>query len=227
MKKVICFVLSTQNYSDRIKNIKETWAQDLDVVFYSDHNDPDNNVIKVSNRSDYYSAPIKQVNILNYIKELTDGEDNPLLNVYDWFFFVDDDTFVNQKILEEYIQDLDEDKVHGSIITSENDSVNPVYVNKIIDLDVAYPQGGAGFLVSSKVMKKIDTFQEYNVFHSDVIAGLNFHHNNVEYVDVSILNRETPETYDHSEEEIVSMITYHNIKTFDQMKTLYDLCNEV
>lgn len=227
MKKVICFVLSTKNYSDRIRNIRKTWAQDLDTVFYSDHNDPINNVIKVSDKSDYYSAPIKQVNILNYIKELSDGEDNLLLDEYDWFFFVDDDTFVNQKVLESYIQDIDEDKVHGSIITSENDSINPVYVNKIIDLEVQYPQGGAGFLVSSKVLKKIGTFKEYRVFHSDVIAGLNFHYNNIEYVDVPLLNRETPEIHSHSNEQVVGMISYHNIKTFDQMKTLYDLCNEV
>jgi|AP86_3_1055499.scaffolds.fasta_scaffold07009_2 hypothetical protein len=227
MKKVICFVLSTKNYSDRIKNIRRTWAKDIDTVFYSDHDDPINNVIKVSNKSDYYSAPIKQVNILNYIKELSDGDDNLLLDEYDWFFFVDDDTFVNKKKLEEYIQKLDVNKVYGSIITSENDSINPVYVNKVIDLDVQYPQGGAGFLVSSNVIRKIDKFKEYKVYHSDVAAGMNFHHNKVECVDVPILNRETPETYGHTEEEIVGMISYHNIKTFDQMKTLYEVCNEV
>jgi hypothetical protein len=227
MKKVICFALSTKNLLERIDNIQQTWGKDIDTVFYSDHDDPSNNVIKVSYRSDYYSAPIKQVAILNYLKDLTNGDDIPLLDDYDWIFFVDDDTFVNTSKLNEFIQDIDENKVYGSIITSENDSVNPMYVNKVIDLDVQYPQGGAGFLVSSKIVKKIGSFKEYDVYHSDVLAGLNFHNNGIEYVDVPTLNRQNLKELGHTEDMVPNMITYHNIKTFDQMKTLYDLCNEV
>jgi len=227
MKKVICFALSTKNLLERIENIQHTWGEDIDTVFYSDHEDSENNVIKVSNRSDYYSAPLKQVAILNYLKHLTNEDDISLLDEYDWIFFVDDDTFVNTKKLNEFVQDIDENKVYGSIITSENDSVNPMYVNKVIELDVQYPQGGAGFLVSSKTIKKIGEFKEYNVYHSDVIAGLNFHNNGIEYVNVPTLNRQNLEEHGHSKDMVKDMITYHNIKTFDQMKTLYDLCNEV
>jgi hypothetical protein len=221
MKKVICFVNTTKKHIDRIETITKTWAGNIDTVFYSDHDDPENNVIKVSNRSDYASGEEKQINILNCIKNLTDGDDNNLINVYDWFFFVDDDTFVNVENLEKFVQDIDESKVYGSIFDSEKDSENPMYLNKIIPLDAKFPSGGAGFLVSAKALDSIDEYKNYQTVCGDVSAGLNFYFNSIEQVNSELFNSQNPEFYGHKDQEIKSMISYHYIKTFEEMSLLF------
>jgi len=221
MKNVICFVNTTKKHVDRIENILKTWAEKIDVVFYSDHSDPENNVIKVSNRDDYASGEEKQINVLNKIPELTDGDDNALLDLYTWVLFVDDDTFINVDNLEKNIEFFDEDKVYGSIFNSDKDSENPMYVNKIIPLDAKFPSGGAGFLVSTKIIEQIKTFSNYHTICGDVSAGLNFYFNQVDQVDNNLFNSQNPEFYGHSDEEILKMISYHYIKTFDEMSSLF------
>jgi hypothetical protein len=221
MKKVICFVNTTKKHTDRIDNISKTWAEKIDTVFYSDHSDPKNNVIKVSNRDDYASGEEKQINVLNKLSELTDGDDNSLLDLYDWVFFVDDDTFVNVENLESNIDSFDEDNVYGSIFDSTKDAENPMYVNKIIPLDAKFPSGGAGFLVSTKIIKGIGTFSNYHTICGDVSAGLNFYFNQVEQVNSDLFNSQNPEFYGHSDEEISGMISYHYIKTFEEMSALF------
>lgn len=221
MKNVICFVNTTKKHIDRIENITKTWAEKIDTVFYSDHQDPGNNVIKVSNRDDYASGEEKQINILNRLSDLTDGDDNNLLDVYDWVFFVDDDTFINVENLEKYLDSFDEDKVYGSIFDSVKDSENPMYVNKVIPLEAKFPSGGAGFLVSTSVIKDIKDFSNYHTICGDVSAGLNFHFNQVEQVDSKLFNSQNPEFYGHSEDEIKEMISYHYIKTFEEMSQLF------
>lgn len=221
MKKVICFVNTTKKHIDRIQNIWQTWSDDVDTVFYSDHDDPKMNVIKVSDRDDYASGEEKQINILNYLKDLTDGDDKNILDVYDWVFFVDDDTFVNVENLEIFIQKIDRTKVYGSIFNSQKDSDNPMYVNNIIPLDAKFPSGGAGFLVSTETIAEIGEFKNYQTVCGDVSAGLNFHFNRVEQVDSSLFNSQRPEFYKHTKNQIENMISYHYIKDADDMKKLH------
>lgn len=222
MKKVVCFVNTTKKHTDRINNILETWAQKIDTVFYSDHQDFERNVVKVSNRDDYASGEEKQINILNNINNFTNGEDQELLDIYNWVFFVDDDTFVNVENLEKYIQDIDENKVHGSVFDSEKDSENPMYVNNVIPKDAKFPSGGAGFLVSSKIIRLINNFSNYNTACGDVSAGLNFHFNQVEQENSDLFNSQNPEFYGHDEEQQKTMISYHYIKTLEEMQKLFN-----
>jgi hypothetical protein len=218
--KVIAFVNTTKKHQDRIDNIIETWANDIDTIFYSDHQDPECGVIKVSNRDDYASGEEKQINVLNKIKDLANVDDEPLLDVYDWFFFVDDDTFINVENLNKHKEFLDDARVYGSIFNSEKDSENPMYVKGIVPKDAGFPSGGAGFLVSSKTIKLIPTFNNYQTVCGDVSAGLNFHFNGVQQCDLMFFNSQKPEFYNHRPEQIADAITYHYIKTFDDMKKL-------
>jgi hypothetical protein len=221
MKKIICFVNTSKKHIERIENISKTWAEKIDTVFYSDHQDPENNVIKVSNRDDYASGEEKQINILNRLSDLTDGDDKNLLDVYDWVLFVDDDTFISVKNLEKNIDSFDENVVYGSIFDSVKDPENPMYVNKIIPLEAKFPSGGAGFLVSTSVIKNIKDFSNYHTICGDVSAGLNFHFNEVDQVDNKLFNSQNPKFYGHSEDEINGMISYHYIKTFEEMSQLF------
>lgn len=222
MKKVVCFVNTTKKHTDRIDNILETWAQNIDTVFYSDHQDFERNVVKISNRDDYASGEEKQINILNNINNFTNGEDQELLDIYNWVFFVDDDTFVNVENLEKYIQDIDENKVYGSVFDSEKDSENPMYVNNVIPKDAKFPSGGAGFLVSSKVIRLINNFSNYNTACGDVSAGLNFYFNQVEQENSDLFNSQNPEFYGHTEDQQKEMISYHYIKTLEEMQKLFN-----
>lgn len=222
MKTVVCFVNTTKKHTDRIDNILKTWSQKIDTVFYSDHQDFEKNVIKVSNRDDYASGEEKQINILNTVHNFTNGDDQELLDVYDWLFFVDDDTYVNVENLLQYVQDLDENNVYGSIFDSTKDSDNPMYVNNVIPKESKFPSGGAGFLVSSKIVKMMGNFSNYNTACGDVSAGLNFHFNNVEQVNSDLFNSQNPEFYGHTEEQQKTMISYHYIKTLEEMQTLFN-----
>jgi hypothetical protein len=222
MKKVVCFVNTTKKHTDRIDNVLETWAQKIDTVFYSDHEDFEKNVLKVSNRDDYASGEEKQINILNTINNLTNGEDEIILDVYEWLFFVDDDTFVNVDNLTEYIQTLDENKVYGSVFDSEKDSENPMYVNNVVPKDAKFPSGGAGFLVSSKIVRSIQNFSNYNTSCGDVSAGLNFYFNNIDQEHSTLFNSQNPDLYNHSEETQKEMISYHYIKTLEEMQNLFN-----
>lgn len=219
---VIVFVLTTQNYPQRINNIIETWGNDIDTVFYSDHEDNIKNIIKVSNRKDYVGAEEKQINVLNNIKYYTNDEDIPLVNLYDWFFFVDDDTFVNTTILKKYVKNLSKENVYGQMFCYEKDYDNPAYSNGIVPKSAKFPSGGAGFLVSSTVLKGIETFINYMTGNGDVSAGLNFHFNNVNQVHLNLMNSQTPEVLNHDVKKIKEQISYHFIRTEEQMKKLYE-----
>lgn len=218
---VICFVNTTRKHTDRIENIQKTWFHKIDTVFYSDHEDLENNILKVSNRDDYASGEEKQINVLNRLKNLTDEDDNSLLDLYKWFFFVDDDTFVNVDNLREHLKFFNEDIVYGSIFDSVKDSENPVYKNGVIPKESTFPSGGAGFLVSSKVVRYIGEFKNYNTCCGDVSVGLNFFFNKVEQHNVEFFNSQNPEFYGHGEKEIEKSITYHYIKTLKEMVELF------
>jgi hypothetical protein len=221
MKKIVCFVNTTKKHNDRIENILNTWSNKIDTVFYSDHHDETKNVIKVSNRDDYTSGEEKQINVLNMIEDLMNEDDESLLDVYDWVFFVDDDTFVNVQNLKKHIESFDENKVYGSIFNSIKDAENPMYVNKVVPLEAKFPSGGAGFLVSTKVIKSIGTFSNYHTICGDVSAGLNFYFNKIEQVDNNLFNSQSPKFYQHTDEQIDQMITYHYIKTSEEMNKLF------
>lgn len=220
--KAVVFVLTTENYPQRINNIIETWGKDIDTVFYSDHEDTEKNIIKVSNRKDYVGAEEKQINVLNNAKYYTNERDQLLVDVYDWFFFVDDDTFVNTANLKKHLKNLSKENVYGQMFWYEKDYDNPAYANGIVPKDAKFPSGGAGFLVSSTVLRNITSFVNYKTGNGDVSAGLNFHLNKINQVHLALTNSQTPEVLNHNEEEIREQISYHFIRTEGQMKKLYE-----
>ena len=59
------FVLisTTHKNQERILSVKNTWAKHMDHLYYSDHCDVDNNIIKVSDDDCYTSNEEKGINI--------------------------------------------------------------------------------------------------------------------------------------------------------------------
>ena len=156
MKNVICFVLSTQKYEDRIDRIERTWSKNITTIFYSDHEVLDRNIINVHDEKSYRAAEMKQYKVLNLIKTMPH-----IVSKYDWVCFTDDDTFLNVKKLNEIVQTFDENKCYGDVLSYQNDPRNPMFQRSDIPKDLRYPNGGSGFLISVKTINNILYFMIY------------------------------------------------------------------
>ena len=211
MKKILICLMTTQKNKDRQNNIKNTWLKNSQVeyLFYSDHEDVEHNIIKVSNRTDYHSNEEKHINCLNYVLQNK-------LN-YEWYYFCDDDTFVNVNNLFNFIDKCEKNKIYGSVINYKNSPENPIY-NKILK-NIQYPSGGAGYLINNLILKSFEEFKNYNVGFSDVSFGINMH-NKFEIVDPNLFFSQAPEFYKHNYEEKLNSISYHYIKTLPQILNL-------
>ncbi len=193
----------------RQENILNTWGKDIEILFYSDHEDISKNVVKVSDRTDYHSNEEKHINSLNYILQNKNG--------YDWYFCCDDDTFVNVENLLNFIETADTKKIHGSIFKHDENCRNPIY--KVIDRSIKYPSGGAGYLIHHDALFSFDKFIDYKVGFSDASFGINMHQK-FDMLDDKRFNSQPPEFYNHNFMEMRESISYHYIKTLPQILKL-------
>lgn len=207
MKKILYLLLHTQKHEDRYKNCVNTWLQGQDYLFYSDHEDLEKNIIKVSGRNDYGSNEEKFINVVKTLPE-------KYLN-YEWYYFVDNDTFVNTKKLESILETLDKNKFHGQKIDSWSK-----------DKNLSYLSGGAGKLVSHKnyidMRAKIEI---KNTGFADVCMGLYMRENNKEIENSELFKSQHPNFYNLDFSEIKNYISFHYIKSSEDMIKLYRLCN--
>lgn len=202
--KILYCVLHTRSHTERMNNILETWGRDVDRIFYSDHEDSENNVIRVCDRSDYISCQIKAIKILHLL--------NAKMNNYDWYFFCDNDTFVNTNKLYEYAQDADINSIHGQIINCWPS-----------DPTLSYPSGGAGYLMSNSVLKFLSDASYNDTIYGDVSIGLNIRRKNIPMVDPSLFHSQKKEYYGINEDQVKDNITFHYINSLNEMKRLYEL----
>ncbi len=217
--KIVCFVLATQKYLDRINRIKNTWANDIDTWFYSDHQDVSQQIIKVLDSSSYDDADKKQINIINILRE----ERIDILNSYDWVLFCDDDTFVNSKRAHEEFNNFNHYCTYGHLISYQRYSTNPIYRADGIPLGLEYPCGGGGFCISTHLLKLSGRFIDYNPRFGDVNFGLNLYYKKIPMIDNVFFNTTTPEKCGHTLIDIPKAITYHRIVTDEEMVNLYNL----
>lgn len=125
-------VITSVNCSDRIQTVYRTWGKLADhLYFYSDHDDINNNVYKVSDNQ--RDCGLKTANRLKQI--INEGIK------YDWYFFVDDDSCINFKALNVFINNHTPNKVYGK---PAGDWPNHPYI-----------QGGCGILVPGNILSKL------------------------------------------------------------------------
>jgi len=220
--KVLCYIMTSGNPNNRIRvqNIMNTWAKGQDdIVLYSDHEDPTKNIIKVSNRTDYLSNEEKQINALNCLKDMTDEKDIPVLDSYDWIFLIDDDTYVNFKNLHKHIDSFDKKCVYGYIFDCQRDPGNPAYTKSLIPMDMKFPSGGSGYLVSSELIKEFGSFENMGLGAGDLSVGFNLYRNNINQIHVDeLFNPLPPVDMHHNSDQILKAITYHYIYTLEQIQ---------
>jgi len=205
MKKILYVLLHGSMNDERYHNIISTWGKNVDCLFYSDHEDNDKKIIKVSNRTDYHSNEEKHINIIKYVSNN--------IKDYEWFFFCDDDTFVNTKKLEFLLNTFDEECVHGSVL-------NGTWPG---DITLNYCSGGAGYLIHSKLINKIaQNIEIRNTGYSDVTLGLFLRDNNIKSINYELFNSQPPDFHNVPIINVKNYISFHYIKTMDYMNNLFE-----
>lgn len=224
--KILFCIKTTRKYQDRIDSILGSWLTGIDdYIFYSDHEDKEKNVILSSTDSSYLGCLYKTIWTLNNLKNIYITEDKNVLEHYDWICVVDDDTFVNTKKLDEYVENIDDSSVYGHLFTKTKNPENPIWNNGdikgfVLDKDYTYHSGGAGVLLPTKILTNIE-FEDCGTVWDDVTVGVILTKNNIPLADSELFSPETPEFYDKDDTDIRNMITYHHISS-EKMKKLYD-----
>lgn len=194
----------------------KTWFKDKKLYIFTDKENDDSRFVKITSRDDYHSNAIKCVLGLRYMFE---QEQN-----FDYYVFLDNDTYINFDNLEEYLSDKDpyELKAYGSLLNHWSP-----------DKSLYYLSGGASFVVPNITMKllyeKLEKDESlfvnnYNDF-SDVTVGVHMRELGIELCDSDLFHSQPPEFYNHSEEDIKESISYHYINSEQKIKQLNDIFN--
>jgi len=206
-------ILTTHKNKNRQKTILDTWLKERNnYIFYTDKNTGVGNQVEVDPDDTYYS---------NGKKNLAE-----LLRVYrtehyknvDWMLFCDDDTYVNLSKLEEMLHTLNQSKMYGSLLKG---TWPP-------DTGLEYLSGGAGYLLSSKLIEDKGVPQlDYLIksYYSDVCVGLWARDNDIEMVDVKGFYSQDPSFYNLTDEDIKQSYTFHYIKKHEDVHRLMDIFN--
>lgn len=213
---ILIAVITSSNNKLRQDTINKTWNlhknKNLEVVFVSDEHNRENNIFKFSDSSDYKSAEEK---ILNLIKELK------INNTKDWYFIVDDDTFVHIENLIEYTKNANPNYVHGYL--AHNDWWN----------GLEYIQGGAGTLISKEIIERINpnSIVNYNTGFCDVALGLILKANSIQVKGCNksdnclFLANSFNKFKNIGKEKLLKKITFHEVRSYDDMKEIMNFYN--
>ena len=206
MNKILYCLLHGKSCIDRADNVLRTWGQDVDVVFYSDYDNLEKKVYKVTDKKGYWDLEEKHINGFKFI--------NDSFGDYEWYFFCDDDTFVNTEKMNEFLEVTQEDVVYGCLINCWKNMPS-----------LYYPSGGAGVLIHKSVLNKlVNKLDVKETKFADVTLGLNLIDENIKVSNCEFFHSEKSEHYGISIENIKEHIKFHHIKTFEQMDTLYKMC---
>ncbi len=201
MKKILYLLLTTKTYVDRQDTILNSWGKDKELFFYSENEDSVRNVIKVCDEN---NVEMKQVSIFETIRK-------NFHNKYDWFFFGDDDTFVNTLFLEKELSSFNKDKIIGSDIFGCWN-------------DLHYPSGGSGFLINNKIIHNFFDSKNYNVGYGDVTFGLNMREKNIEIENNELFFSQHYNHYGIDINSVYKYMTFHYVKDFNDSLLMDSIC---
>ena len=199
--KILCCILHTEKQPEQYEAIKKTWGTRIDHMYYSDHEDASKNIVKVSDRSDYKSCVEKNAKVFKVLVN------DCRYNDYDYYFFVDNDTYVNETKLRSSIEkgEFSEDKIYGATWRDKNGG--------------NWLMGGAGFLMNRKVLKKFEDCEIIETAkYSDVNVQNHAFRNGVVIVHHSNFNTGKPKKW--HKWNIHEQYTFHYIRGIDPMVQL-------
>jgi len=134
---------------------------------------------------------------------------------YDWYCFIDDDTFINTNNLNEYLKKIDSNKT--------------LYIGRLC-LNYSTPfymSGGAGFILSKKTyvdllqyIKNTDKIDLLQSIYGDLLVGLWITKiKDVEYINNDNFNP----TIHNKSSDLNEFISFHYLKTFEEFEFYYNL----
>jgi hypothetical protein len=224
MKKILYALKTTKRYENRRKSQLETWLSGIeDYIYYSDHEDLDNNTILASHDDTYEGLVEKSLYFYNNLGNIfIKGSDKSILDSYEWIFVADDDTFVNTKNMKKFLETCNDYCAYGYVAHRVDEPGN-VWTNfsHIWKSDNKYASGGGGILVSTKSLKKINKFIDYGINFEDCVISLNLLRNGIDIVHENGIHGTIPETFGQTDKDIIDNITYHHISD-ERMYTLYE-----
>jgi Fringe-like len=189
--------------TDYLYNYYIRYKQTTDFIFYSDYENIEKHVVKVSNCTTYSSNELKHVNVLNALKKSLKGQ-------FSYILFVDDDTFVNLDLLLHLVNKkcFSNRLIHGEVLKPGGDGVNAIF-SKYPGLE--YPSGGGGYLVPCQFLSAKKRFKNFRTGFSDVSFGLNF--NKEVFYNSDLLKSQNRGFYGIQEKDINKYMTFHYIRT--------------
>ena len=219
MKIKFLILTCRKNLETKAKSILDTWGVGQEIVFLSDYGN-NHNTVSFQIPPDYAYMSMRYS---NYIKSLTDlGSD--------WYFFCDDDTFVNTSNLENLLLNFNSNEpfyIGKKLLLTEkcldsegNYTGFPIHSLKgdRATLPLNYTSGGAGFALSNSSISMLknylnlckDTPYSYN---TDVTMGLWMRNCGVALTDNDGFNTNTPINHNHKKDKIKKSLTYHYLNT--------------
>ena len=163
----IFFTLTTSvKLKDRHAAQKETWLKGLDYVYASDINCEDQ--LKFSDKRDHQSAEEKQLNSLKYLCQAKKD--------YDWYFFGDDDTFVNVKNLTSFLETVPPHVLSSGRITHLNMASSSLLHFLSLKYKKLVNQNPISKYVNiiDKVHEWMKDCEKNDCFSSDLVRMINF-----------------------------------------------------
>lgn len=213
-------------HNTRVSKIKETWGKDQDVIFLSDMNVGDDII-----GYDYLPKGYENIHYKysEFFRKYSDMS-------YDWYFFTDDDTYVNVNnikiLLDKYISnDPICIGVYGKLnpdATDKDGNYTGFPLNTIqgseTSLPLTYPSGGAGFILSVESMRVINKYLNSvddipRCYSSDVTIGFWIRNSGISPVNMYGFWWTNPVELKHDDESISKSYTYHYVseKMMDEL----------
>jgi len=166
--KIAYIILTCEKYMNtRVKYQKETFLKDVNYYYISYKMDENNNIYGFDTDDSYDSCPNKYLNFIRTINL-----------VYDWYIFIDDDTYVFPDKLVEFLTHFDSQQCYYMGVDFSQTGILTHY------------SGGAGFLLSNptytllkKYLQNEKTIEDYkkeyvtlypnnSLIHGDVFMAM-------------------------------------------------------
>lgn len=207
---ILFVILHSHKTKDRREVIKSTWGKHHDCFFCSDYNEPPE-VYKMTDKTDHGSAELKHMYVFGHLLAQALVKEQ---KKYLWYFFCDDDTFVNTKLLIRDLNRFDPAAVHGQAINCWAG-----------DPALTYPSGGAGYLLHASLLQKMTSIVSVPMTgFSDVTFGLHVRDIGIPVNGKAGFYSQPPSFYGVEDQDIHKQYTFHYIKTPEEVNRLHHLC---
>jgi len=224
-------ILTCAKKSDEQRDaLKNTWAKHVDYVFLGDPSQQSKGILSYPEvlENDYHYVWIKYLAFLKRY-EFTK----------DWYFFCDDDTFVDVKKLKDVLKNYDPEEnicIFSKCVlnldgTDKCGTPTGFLMHTIKGKDavmpIVHPAGGAGFALSRKALNLLKKYLKGNkdlgyCYKADVAIAFWLAKIDTKFIHLDKLFGNNPEHFNHTVEDIKSNITYHYVNP-KLMQELYKI----